>query len=101
MILVTGATGYIGGRLIPRLVAAGHPVRALARDPRRIPTALRELRGPGGASVEPAAGDVLLPETLHGALAGVTVAYYLVHSMTTAAGDGFAERDREAARNFA
>lgn len=101
MILVTGATGYIGGRLIPRLVAAGHPVRALARDPRRIPAALRELRGPGDVSVEPVAGDVLLPDTLDRALAGVTVAYYLVHSMTTAAGDGFAERDRAAARNFA
>lgn len=101
MILVTGATGYIGGRLIPRLVAAGHSVRALARDPRRIHAALRDLRGPAGARVELAAGDVLAAETLDRALQGVDVAYYLVHSMTTASHDGFADRDRAAARNFA
>ena len=101
MILVTGATGYIGGRLIPRLVAAGRPVRALARDPRRVSAALRALHGPHGARVDVVAGDVLHPETLPAALAGVEVAYYLVHSMTTAAGDDFASRDRDAARNFA
>lgn len=91
-ILVTGATGYIGGRLAPRLVAQGYTVRALARDPRR----LGSLAAAGVACV---AGDVLRPETLAPALAGVDVAYYLIHSME--AGPDFAARDREAAANFA
>ncbi|HEY6108632.1 MAG TPA: DUF2867 domain-containing protein [Gemmatimonadales bacterium] len=91
-ILVTGATGYIGGRLAPRLIAQGHTVRALARDPRR----LGSLAAAGVACV---AGDVLRPESLAPALAGVDVAYYLIHSME--AGPDFAARDREAAANFA
>lgn len=91
-ILVTGATGYIGGRLAPRLVAQGYTVRALARDPRR----LGSLAAAGVACV---AGDVLRPESLAPALAGVDVAYYLIHSME--AGPDFAARDREAAANFA
>jgi uncharacterized protein YbjT (DUF2867 family) len=91
-ILVTGATGYIGGRLAPRLVAQGYTVRALARDPRRLGT----LAAAGVACV---AGDALKPESLGPALAGVDVAYYLIHSME--AGPDFATRDREAAANFA
>ena len=91
-ILVTGATGYIGGRLALRLVGQGYTVRALARDPRR----LGSLAESGVACV---AGDVLRPETLAPALAGVDVAYYLIHSME--AGPDFAARDREAAANFA
>jgi uncharacterized protein YbjT (DUF2867 family) len=92
-ILVTGATGYIGSRLVPRLLAAGHRVRVLAREPRRAAAVL-----PPG--VEVVAGDVLRPETLGPALGGVEVAYYLVHSME---GDEFSfeERDRRAARAFA
>ena len=92
-VLVTGATGYVGGRLIPRLLRAGHAVRCLARDPGR-------LAGRPWPGVEVRPGDVLKPETLPAALAGVRTAYYLVHSM--AAGErGFAERDQQAARNFA
>ena len=91
-LLVAGATGYIGRHLIPRLLAAGHDVRALVRDP-----AHARARLPAG--VEIVAGDVLAPETLAPPLAGVELAYYLVHSME--AGDySFEERDRAAARNF-
>jgi uncharacterized protein YbjT (DUF2867 family) len=91
-ILVTGATGYIGGRLAPRLVVQGFAVRALARDPRR-------LGALAAAGVTCVAGDVLEPESLGPALQGVTTAYYLIHSM--GAGPDFAARDREAAANFA
>jgi uncharacterized protein YbjT (DUF2867 family) len=92
--LVTGATGYVGGRLIERLLAEGRPVRALARNPSRL-----EL----GPEVEAVQGDLLTGESLDRALEGCTVAYYLVHSMEPAAGagGGFAARDRIAADNFA
>jgi uncharacterized protein YbjT (DUF2867 family) len=90
MILVTGATGYIGGRLIPVLLERGDPVRALARNPGRAQ--LPE-------EVATARGDVLSGEGLDAALEGVDVAYYLVHSMEGRGGD-FAERDRRGARNF-
>ena len=92
LILVTGSTGYVGGRLVPRLLEAGKRVRVLVRDPVR-------LQGRDWAPrVEVATGDVLRPETLGGALHGVDVAYYLVHSM--ARGEGFHERDLAAARAF-
>jgi len=91
-ILVTGATGYVGGRLVPRLLDAGYRVRCLARDPRRL-----EGR-PWRTRVEVAAGDVLAPESLAPALAGIEVAYYLIHSLGV--GEEFARRDREAARAF-
>ncbi|MDO8669914.1 MAG: SDR family oxidoreductase [Dehalococcoidia bacterium] len=92
LILVTGATGYVGGRLVPRLLEAGYRVRVLVRDPGR-------LQGRSWAGqVEVAQGDVLRPETLPAALAGVNVAYYLVHSMAIA-GD-FPQRDLVAARHF-
>jgi len=93
LILVTGATGYVGGRLVPRLLAAGHRVRVLVRDPPRL-----QGRGWQG-SVDVAVGDVLDPGGLETALAGVGVAYYLVHSM--ARGGGHRERDIAAARGFA
>ncbi len=88
-VLVTGATGYVGGRLVPLLLDAGHEVRVLARDPRR-------LQGrPWSSQVEIATGDVLRQETLPAAMAGVDAAYYLIHSM---AGSGdFHHRDRDAA----
>jgi uncharacterized protein YbjT (DUF2867 family) len=93
LILVSGATGYVGGRLVPSLLAAGHRVRCLVRDPSR-------LQGRDWlAHVEVAAGDVLRPAGLAEALAGVDVAYYLIHSM--AGGSGFHARDIVAARGFA
>jgi uncharacterized protein YbjT (DUF2867 family) len=91
-ILVTGATGYVGGRLIPRLLDAGYPVRALVRDPNR-------LQGRSWVDqVEVYKGNVLEPETLTPALEGVDVAYYLIHSMM--AGAGFHQRDQQAANAF-
>lgn len=92
-ILVTGATGYIGGRLVRRLVDAGYAVRVLVRDPRRIRGRAWE------GQVEVVEGDLSRPETLEPALRGIEAAYYLVHSMT--AGADFARRDRQAAENFA
>ena len=91
-VLVTGATGYDGGRLVPRLLAAGYPVRVLVRDPSR-------LQGRTWlAQVDVAQGDVLAPATLPAALAGVQTAYYLIHSLQ--GGAGFHERDVDAARAF-
>jgi uncharacterized protein YbjT (DUF2867 family) len=88
-VLVTGATGFVGGRLVPELVAAGHEVRALVRDPARYDP-------PEG--VEVASGDLSDPDSLTGAFEGVDAAYYLVHSMGGA--DDFAARDRLLARHF-
>ncbi|MCO5207713.1 MAG: SDR family oxidoreductase [Anaerolineae bacterium] len=94
LILVTGATGYIGGRLIPRLLAAGYRVRAMVRrDPERL------FNQPWARQIEIVVADVLEPQTLANAFAGVTAAYYLIHSMR--AGDEFRVRDRQAACNFA
>ena len=93
VVLVTGATGYIGGRLVPRLLDAGYRVRCLVRDPGRL-----EGR-PWRSRVEVARGDVLDPASLEAATAGVGTAFYLVHSM--ASGGDFHERDVIAARNFA
>ncbi|MEU7616886.1 SDR family oxidoreductase [Micromonospora rifamycinica] len=90
--LVTGATGYIGGRLAPRLLAEGHQVRCLARKAGR----LRDV--PWAAEAEVAEGDLRRPETLPAAFAGVDVAYYLVHSLGQA---DFEAADREAATHFA
>ncbi|MCX4744254.1 SDR family oxidoreductase [Kitasatospora sp. NBC_01287] len=90
--LVTGATGYLGGRLVPELLAAGHTVRCLVRDPGR----LRDH--PWRARVETVTGDVTRPETLLGAFHDVHTAYYLVHSLGT--GPTFEARDRAAARAF-
>jgi uncharacterized protein YbjT (DUF2867 family) len=96
MELVTGATGYVGGRLIDRLAGSGRPLRALARDTSR----LAHLDG-----VEAVAGDLVRDEGLEAALDGVETAYYLVHSMEPAGASGgdpdFGSRDRLAARNFA
>lgn len=93
MILVTGATGYIGGRLVPRLLEAGHQLRVLVRDAKRLRGRRWENR------VEIIEGDLLEPgEHLPAAFEGVDTAFYLVHSMGT--GPGFAELDRRAAANF-
>jgi uncharacterized protein YbjT (DUF2867 family) len=90
-IVLTGATGYVGGQLLPRLLDAGHEVRCVVRDPDRA-----EL--PQGAQV--IRGDVLNGEGLDEAAAGADVAYYLVHSMGGSGDEDFATRDRRAARNF-
>ncbi|WP_457029067.1 SDR family oxidoreductase [Kitasatospora sp. P5_F3] len=90
--LVTGATGYLGGRLVPELLTAGYLVRCLARDPGR----LRDH--PWRAGIEAVAGDVTRPETLAGAFDDVQVAYYLVHSLGT--GSDFEAKDRAAALVF-
>ena len=92
-ILVTGATGYIGGRLVPRLLEAGQPVRCFVRDPGR----LRDYSW--FERVEVAEGDALDASSLIKALQGVTVAYYLIHGMQGGRAD--AERDLRAARFFA
>ncbi len=91
LILLTGASGYVGGRLLPALEARAHAVRCLARRP-------EHLDGRTGPGTEVVAGDVLDPDSLAAALAGVEVAYYLVHSMGSAG--AFEDEDRRAAENF-
>ena len=93
MDLVTGASGYIGGRLIDRLIADGRDVRAMARNVGRL-----EAR----AGVEAAQGDVIAGTGLREALEGIDTAYYLIHSMEQGAnGTDFTTRDRRGAENFA
>jgi uncharacterized protein YbjT (DUF2867 family) len=95
-ILITGASGFIGPALAPRLLQDGHELRALARDPLR---ARRALEQPD--EIELLRGDVLSGEGLAQALRGVEVAYYLIHSMESEAHGRFIERERLGARNFA
>lgn len=93
LILITGATGYIASRLIPRLLDAGYRVRCLARDPRR-------LQGRSWSrAVEVVQGDVTIPSTLPAVLEGVHTAYYLVHNMTH--GHGYTSLELDSARSFA
>ncbi|WP_160133419.1 NAD(P)H-binding protein [Halococcus salsus] len=88
-VLVTGATGFIGGRLLPALRAAGHDCVVLTRNAERYD-------GPDGVDV--VEGDLLEPGSFDTALENCTAAYYLVHSMES---PDFEARDRRAARNFA
>jgi uncharacterized protein YbjT (DUF2867 family) len=92
MELITGASGYVGGRLLRRLAGEGRRVRALARVPARVEPL---------PAVEVLQGDVLTGQGLAVALDGCRTAYYLVHSMEPAADDHFAGRDRRAAEAFA
>ena len=94
-ILVTGATGYIGGRLVPRLLHAEYRVRCLAREPRKLQSRPWAL----DPRLEMRRGDVGDRDTLVEAMTGCTAAYYLVHSMI-AAGPEYRERDRLLARTF-
>ena len=89
-ILLTGATGYVGGLLRKRLEAAQKRIRCLSRHPAE----LTEL----AATTEVVQGDVLDPSTLSSAMRGISAAYYLVHSMGSA--EDFEKTDRQAARNF-
>ena len=92
LILVTGATGYVGGRLVPKLLEAGYRVRCLVRDPSR-------LQGRSWLSkVDVVQGDALFPEQIAAAMQGVSVAYYLMHGMQGSKTN--AERDLQVARNF-
>jgi uncharacterized protein YbjT (DUF2867 family) len=85
-VLVTGASGFIGSRLVPALATAGYPVRAMTRRP-------ADYTGPG----DPVGGDVHDPDSLDGPLAGVHTAYYLVHSLDS---EDFEQLDAKAARAF-
>jgi uncharacterized protein YbjT (DUF2867 family) len=91
--LVLGATGYIGGRLTPRLLAAGYRVRVLARDPARV------AAFPWGSDVEVVAGSADDPDAVAAATADVDVLYFLIHGMS--AGKGFVEADLAIARTVA
>jgi uncharacterized protein YbjT (DUF2867 family) len=92
-VLVTGATGYVGGRLVPRLLAAGHDVRVLVRNAGR----LRDV--PWAADLEVVEGDLVDREAVDRAVAGVDAVYYLVHGM--AAGGDFERVEQTAATNVA
>jgi uncharacterized protein YbjT (DUF2867 family) len=89
-VLVTGITGYVGSALAARLRRDGHPVRGFARSPERVTL-----------DVPVVAGDAVTGEGLAEALAGVDVAYFLIHGMEPANGGAFAAREREAAGRFA
>ncbi|HEX2322419.1 MAG TPA: SDR family oxidoreductase [Streptosporangiaceae bacterium] len=91
--MVTGASGYIGGRLVPELLAAGYPVRCMARDPGKL------SGRPWSGDVGIAVADALDRPAVRQGFEGVDVAYYLIHSLGT--GASFEQRDREAAAIFA
>ncbi|MDQ2692749.1 MAG: SDR family oxidoreductase [Chloroflexota bacterium] len=93
LILVTGATGYVGGRLVPRLLEAGYRVRCLVRDPKRLEGRSWLKR------VDVMTGDALMPDTLTEAMRDVSAAYYLIHGKQ--GGQVNASLDLDAARNFA
>ena len=93
-ILLTGGSGYVGGRLIPLLERQGVRLRCLARNPDKLRARVR-------AATEVVQGDVLDPTSLDRALQGVHTAYYLVHLMSGSGSKDFEREDRQAASNFA
>jgi uncharacterized protein YbjT (DUF2867 family) len=92
-ILVTGATGYVGGRLVPRLLAAGHSVRVMVRNPDRLADV------PWAAETEIVRGDLTVSKDVAAAVEGMEVLYYLVHSM--ASGSAFEKVELASAHNAA
>jgi uncharacterized protein YbjT (DUF2867 family) len=98
-VLLTGASGFVGSLLMPRLLEQGHAVTALTRDPQRLQ---RSLPATGGLEPRVLGGDAVSGAGLGAALEGIEVAYYLIHSMETLPGvSSFEERERAAAANFA
>jgi len=95
-VLVCGATGYVGGRLVPRLLEEGYRVRCFARSPEKM----NAFTWCDHEGIEIAKGDLLDRTAIAAAAEGVDAAYYLVHSMVTA-GAAYDERDRELAKSFA
>ena len=91
LILLTGATGYVGGRLLQMLEQRGFRIRCMARRPEILAARV-------APSTQVVKGDVLDHNSLQNALKGVSVAYYLVHSMSSEG--SFEEKDRKAAHNF-
>ncbi|MGO9936463.1 MAG: SDR family oxidoreductase [Terracidiphilus sp.] len=92
LVLIAGATGYVGGELLERLLNVGYTVRCLARRP-------DALRAKAVAGLDVVEGDVLNSASVRAAMAGVGIAYYLVHSMGSA--QSFEDQDRTGAQNFA
>ncbi|HEV7951001.1 MAG TPA: SDR family oxidoreductase [Glaciihabitans sp.] len=92
-ILVTGATGYIGGRLVPRLLEAGHTVRVMVRNPDRL------VDVPWASEVTTQRGDLTKPADVTAAVQDIDVVYYLVHAM--ASGPDFEKVEESSARNLA
>jgi uncharacterized protein YbjT (DUF2867 family) len=88
-VLVTGISGFVGGRLVPRLLAEGHEVRGLSRRPAAAPSGVEVLKG-----------DAVSGEGLEAALEGIEVAYYLIHSMEPSRDGPFQTREHLAAHNF-
>jgi uncharacterized protein YbjT (DUF2867 family) len=100
-ILLTGVSGFAGSALLPRLLEEGHEVRALARDRARVESAVRRIPDVSSTDMEIVVGDTLTGTGVLGAMRGVEVAYYLIHSMEPAAGGtSFAVRERTSAHTF-
>ena len=95
-VLVTGATGYVGGRLVPRLLEAGYAVRCVVRAPAK----LRDRSWSAHPRLEIVQGDLSTPDAIRQQLEGCAFAYYLIHSMVTA-GKEYAGKDRDMALRFA
>jgi uncharacterized protein YbjT (DUF2867 family) len=96
-VLLTGATGYVGGRLLERLGQLPLAIRCLVRSPDKLSASRSKVRGP----LEIQTGDIRDPRAVRESLTGVQTAYYMVHLMAAAGGEDFERQDREAAQIFA